>query len=92
MKKFPAFSEPEISVLCSQEPATGPRPEPSKSGGHSCLFPLKEGINNKQTNILYYIIIYNIYIWSNSYVICRPIYNTLGRLAVTSHSALAEEE
>jgi len=24
MKKFPAFSEPDISVLCSQEPATGP--------------------------------------------------------------------
>jgi hypothetical protein len=32
--------EPNISLLCSQEPATGPCPEPNESGSHPpTLFP-----------------------------------------------------
>lgn len=30
-KRFPAFTKYEISLLCSQESATGPYPEPAES-------------------------------------------------------------
>jgi len=39
-KKFPDFMDPEGSLPCSQEPATGPYPKPDGSSPHlSTLFP-----------------------------------------------------
>jgi hypothetical protein len=34
LKNFPVFYETEISLLCSQEHATGPSPEPAESSTH----------------------------------------------------------
>jgi hypothetical protein len=34
VKKFPAFMGPEGSLPSSKDPATGPYPEPDKSGQH----------------------------------------------------------
>jgi hypothetical protein len=40
IKKFPAFYGNWSSLLCSQEPATGPYPEPYESNPHlPILFP-----------------------------------------------------
>jgi len=40
VKKFPAFMEPEGSLLCSKEPTVGLHPEPDASNSHlPILFP-----------------------------------------------------
>jgi len=40
IEKFSAFMEPEVSLPCSQGPATGPYPEPVISNPHTpILFP-----------------------------------------------------
>jgi hypothetical protein len=40
VRKFTAFMKPESSLLCSQEPATSPHPDPGESNPHpSTLFP-----------------------------------------------------
>jgi hypothetical protein len=39
LKKFPAFTEPEGSLPCSQEPSTGPYPKPDRSSPYHPISP-----------------------------------------------------
>jgi hypothetical protein len=37
LKNFATFMEPRISLLCSQEPSTGPYPEPDESSHYDSI-------------------------------------------------------
>jgi hypothetical protein len=44
LKNFPAFTEPEGSTLCSQEPSTSPYYEPYQSNSHHTILRLLRSI------------------------------------------------